>query len=89
MTKQIPRAALGVCCACQSVHFVSKRPDLPPQELEDPMGPYGCGDAGFFQMDAHRIFGDNGSWCEGEKTTPQTILVENNPPSAAKHLEAL
>lgn len=78
MVHPVLNAFLGVCCSCQSAHPASRRTDLPSEEIADPMGPYGCGDAGYYAMDAHMIFGKSGAWCDGAGTIPQTIIYDRD-----------
>ena len=73
MDNKLP-IVLGVCCACQGTHLVVRNNELPESELDSFDGPFGCGEAGFYLMARHRMFGNWGEWCEGEGTTPAAVI---------------
>ncbi len=81
-TQQVPKK--GVCCSCQSLHPISRRTRIPEDQMDEFEGPFGCGEAGYYQMEPHMIFGNSGPWCEGVGTIPQAILTEQWKPFIEK-----
>lgn len=67
-------AILGVCCQCQRTHPVTSNPE-PNKELVE-IGMAGEGEEEYYLMARHRMFGETGSWCEGEGTIPASIIVD-------------